>query len=66
MKTKKFDCVAMKHRGAARIAQKLVALSQQQELAFWQQQTQELKKQQQNKARQQGANPQENLISPHP
>jgi hypothetical protein len=36
MKTKKFDCVAMKHQAQERILQELVGLSRAEELEYWQ------------------------------
>jgi hypothetical protein len=35
MKTKRFDCVDMMHRGAKRIYQATKGLSRQQELEYW-------------------------------
>lgn len=36
MKTKKFDCVAMKHQAQERIRQELAGLSRTEELEYWQ------------------------------
>jgi hypothetical protein len=36
MKTKKFDCVAMKHQAQERILQELAGLSRTEELEYWQ------------------------------
>jgi hypothetical protein len=36
MKTKKFDCVAMKHQAQERILQELAGLSRKEELEYWQ------------------------------
>jgi hypothetical protein len=47
MKTKTFDCVEMKRRGAARVAQATKGMDTKQELAFWRTRTQALKRQQQ-------------------
>ncbi|HLP48291.1 MAG TPA: hypothetical protein VK186_09785 [Candidatus Deferrimicrobium sp.] len=41
---KNFDCVDMKHKNAAKIAQKISGLSPQQELEFWRTSTQHLLK----------------------
>jgi putative protein kinase ArgK-like GTPase of G3E family len=43
MKTKTFDCVAMKHQGAEQLREKIDPMTDQQKLAFWFEQTQELK-----------------------
>ena len=42
MKTKTFDCVAMKRRGAEMVRAKLEGMTLDQELEFWQQRTEEL------------------------
>lgn len=42
MKTKTFDCVAMKRSGAARVRKQLDGASPEQELAFWRKQTEAL------------------------
>ncbi len=44
MKTKAFDCVAMKRRGAAFVQKQLENKSFAQKLAFWRKGTDELKK----------------------
>ena len=36
MKTKRFDCVAMKHQAQERIRQELAGLSRAEELEYWQ------------------------------
>jgi len=43
-KTKKFDCVEMKHKGAQRLLKKLSELTPEQELEFWQKRTEALLK----------------------
>lgn len=43
MKTKIFDCVEMKHRGAEQLKEKLDRLTVQQELAFWAKRSNDLK-----------------------
>jgi hypothetical protein len=46
MKTKTFDCVEMKHRGAEQVKEKIDRLTVQQELAFWAERSNELKQRQ--------------------
>lgn len=48
----KFNCVEMQHKGAERISEELAGLNSDEELAYWQKQTQELKKRQKSKAKQ--------------
>jgi hypothetical protein len=43
MKKKTFDCVEMKHRGAASVQERVAGMSAEQELEFWRQQTEELR-----------------------
>ncbi len=47
MKTKTFDCVEMKRRGARIVRKKLAGMTQEQQLAFWREQGNELRKRQQ-------------------
>jgi hypothetical protein len=48
MKMKKtFDCVEMKHRGAERIYKQIVNMTPEEQLAFWQERTELLRKRQQ-------------------
>ncbi len=47
MKTKTFDCVRMKRRGAELIREKLAGMTVQQQLAFWQERSKALRKRQQ-------------------
>ena len=47
MKTKTFDCVQMKRRGAARVQQQIANLTPEQELEFWRKQTDTLRRRQQ-------------------
>ena len=42
-KKKSFDCVDMKHEGAAIIQAKLEGMSREEQLAYWQKRTNELK-----------------------
>jgi len=46
MKTKKFDCVEMMHRGAELVRQRTEGMTLEQEVAYWQERTQELRKMQ--------------------
>ncbi len=46
MKTKRFDCVEMKHIGAEKIRKKTFGMTQEQELLFWQERSRYLKNQQ--------------------
>ncbi|MDO8683723.1 MAG: hypothetical protein Q7N50_09610 [Armatimonadota bacterium] len=43
MKTKKFDCVEMKHRGGQKVYEAVKGMTAEQELAFWQSKTDELR-----------------------
>ncbi len=46
MKTprKKFDCVEMMHKGAEKVRRETEGMSREQELAYWQRGTEELKR----------------------
>jgi hypothetical protein len=46
MKTKTFDCVEMKRRGAAVVQDKIAGMTPGQELQFWREQTELLRQQQ--------------------
>jgi hypothetical protein len=46
MKTKTFDCVEMKRRGAALVQEKVAGMTREQELQFWREQTELLRQQQ--------------------
>ena len=46
MKTKKFDCVEMKRRGAAKVQETIAGMTPEQELEFWRKQTEELRRRQ--------------------
>lgn len=56
MKTKTFDCVEMKHRGADKIRAKIGRMTKEEELAFWQECSQTLR-QRQKAAREQSNAP---------
>ena len=43
MKTKTFDCVEMKHRGAARIHERLKNMTLQQKIDYWRRRSQEFR-----------------------
>jgi len=47
MKTKTFDCVEMKRRGAEWVQKRLASMTPEQELEYWRQQTEELRREQQ-------------------
>jgi len=46
MKAKKFDCVQMKRLGAAQVQERTASLTKEQELAFWQERSQHLRRHQ--------------------
>ncbi|HEY2986572.1 MAG TPA: hypothetical protein VGL11_02530 [Candidatus Binatia bacterium] len=46
MKAKKFDCVAMMHKGAAEVRKKIRGMKKRDEIAFWQESSQRLKQRQ--------------------
>ena len=46
MKTKEFDCVQMKHEGAAKVREQTAPLTREQELQFWEERSQRLRQQQ--------------------
>lgn len=46
MKDKPFDCVEMMHRGQAEVKSRLAGLSRQEQLAYWQQRSEELRQKQ--------------------
>lgn len=46
MKAKKFDCVAMKHRGAEKVREQTKGMTLEQEVAFWQERSRILRQQQ--------------------
>ena len=47
MKVKTFDCVEMKRRGAERVQQQIAGMTQQQEMDFWRERTEETRRCQQ-------------------
>jgi hypothetical protein len=46
MTAKKADCVEMMHRGAERVRAKIKGMTKKQEVAFWQQRSEELRRRQ--------------------
>lgn len=58
MKMKVFDCVEMQHRGAEKIRAKIRVMTQEEELAFWQERSKAL--QQRLKRAEEQHNAQEN------
>jgi len=46
MKTKTFDCVNMKRRGARRVREEIGCLTREKELEYWSKHSEELRKQQ--------------------
>lgn len=44
MKTKTFDCVEMMHRGADKIMEEIKGMTREQQLAYWETETEELRK----------------------
>ena len=53
-KTKTFDCVEMKHKGAEQILRQIRGMSREQELAFWNEGTRLLQQRQQQLRLQRG------------
>ena len=47
-KGKTFDCVEMQHRGGEKIQEETKGITLEQELAFWQRRSQELRRRQQS------------------
>lgn len=48
MKGKTFDCVQMKRRGAEQVRQQIAGMSPLQELEFWRNQTEQIRRRQQD------------------
>ena len=46
MKTKTFDCVKMKHLGAEKVQEQIAGMTREEEIKFWQERTQHLRKHQ--------------------
>ena len=46
MKTKRFDCVEMMHRGAERVRERTAGMTLEQEVEYWRARTEELRKMQ--------------------
>ena len=47
MKTRGFDCVQMKHRGAEKVLEKIAGMTREQELEYWRERSQHLRARQQ-------------------
>ena len=50
MKTKRFDCMQMKHFGAAPVQEHAATLTKEQEVAFWRERSQHLRRHQEGLA----------------
>ena len=48
MKTKTFDCVEMKHKGAEKVREQIGGMAPEQELAFWQERSRILRQRQES------------------
>ncbi len=46
MKTKKFDCVEMKHLGAEKLQEQIAGLTREEEIRFWKERSQHLRQHQ--------------------
>ena len=46
MKAKKFDCVEMMHRGAEEVRKKIRGMTKKEEIAFWRERSQKLRRRQ--------------------
>jgi len=56
MKTKTFDCVEMKRKGAEKVRQETAGMTPEQELAYWQRGTEELRSLQRSRRKTRRAN----------
>ncbi|HPO13010.1 MAG TPA: hypothetical protein PLI09_06160 [Candidatus Hydrogenedentes bacterium] len=56
MKKKKFDCVAMKRKGARRVYDAVKGMTVEQEVAFWRKKTRELRQEAKFAKKSTGAN----------
>jgi len=57
MKTKTFDCVEMKRRGAELLRQRLAGMTLEQEIEYWRQRSEEFQKEQERLRAKAGATP---------
>jgi len=46
MKTKKFDCVEMKHLGAEKVQEQIAGMTREEEIRFWKERSQYLRQHQ--------------------
>jgi hypothetical protein len=46
MKTKKFDCVEMKHLGAEKVQEQIAGMTREEEIRFWKKRSQHLRRHQ--------------------
>ena len=46
MKTKKFDCVEMKHLGAEKVQEQISGMTREEETRFWKERSQQLRRHQ--------------------
>jgi hypothetical protein len=46
MKTKKFDCVEMKHLGAKKVQENIAGMTREEEIRFWKERSQHLRQHQ--------------------
>jgi hypothetical protein len=44
MKTKKFDCVEMKHLGAEKVQEQIAGMTREEEIKFWKERSQDLRR----------------------
>ena len=48
MKTRKFDCVEMKHRGAEKVQEQIAGMTREEEVRFWKERSQHLRRHQED------------------
>ena len=48
MKTKKFDCVEMKHLGAEKVQEQIAGMTRKEEIRFWKERSQHLRQHQES------------------
>jgi hypothetical protein len=54
MKTKTFDCVEMKHLGAEKVQEQIAGMTREEEIKFWKERSQELRRRQEAVQNEQG------------
>jgi hypothetical protein len=57
MKTKNFDCVEMKRRGAKLVRQRLAGMTREQEIEYWRQRSEQFQRDQERLVAQEKATP---------